>query len=91
MRFPLTEALKLDLINIHKGCKQKYLADRVKSIQLIGNGYAQKQISEILQVSEKTLYNWKQEFLNASDIYHFATPKTNQYQGKLSDEKKTSI
>lgn len=91
MKFPLTASIKLDLSNLHKGSKQKYIADRVKSIQLIGNGYAQKQIAEILGVSEKTLYNWRQEFLNAKDIYEFASPKANQYQGKLDDEKKTSL
>lgn len=91
MKFPLTASIKLDLSNLHKGSKQQYIADRVKSIQLIGKGYAKKQIAEILEVSEKTLYNWRQEYINAKDIYEFASPKANQYQGRLNDEKKTSL
>jgi transposase-like protein len=91
MIFPLTESVKLDLANVHRGSKQKHIADKIKSIQLIGKGYAQNEIAEILDVCEKTVYNWKQEFINSKDIYEFAIPKENQYGGKLDDEKKTSL
>lgn len=91
MRLPLTESTKLDLSNLHHGCKEKYLADKIKSIQLLSKGYKQKEIGGILSVSGKTLYNWKQEFLNSSSVYDFASKRTNSFEGKLNSEKKTSL
>lgn len=91
MRLPLTESIKLDLSNLHQGCKEKYLADKIKSIQLLSKEYKQKEIEGILSVSGKTLYNWKQEFLNSSNVYDFASKRTNNFEGKLNSEKKTSV
>ncbi len=48
-----------ELIRFHKTIKEKRLADRVKSIILLGSGYTHRQIAKILLLDEKTICRYK--------------------------------
>jgi len=48
-----------ELVKLHKTIKEKRLADRVKSIILLGSGHTHRQVAKILLLDEKTICRYK--------------------------------
>lgn len=91
MEFPLKEDDILYLSNVHRGTRDKKVADRLKCIKLLNLGHDQSFIAELLEVDEKTVYNWKTKFLTSKSIEQYITDQPTPYSGKLDELKKTSL
>jgi hypothetical protein len=91
MDFPISEQVAFDLSNIHRGTRDKRVADKIKCIKMLSQNYQKSVIASLLDVDEKTVYNWKEEFLEANNLEGFISGILGNYQGKLDEEKKTSL
>ena len=92
MELPISNQVKLDFSNIHRAAKDKVVADKIKCIKMLSNNEKKSVIAELLEITEKTIYNWRCEFLLAKNVEDFiATSNKSHYRGKLSDLKKTSM
>ena len=91
MNIPLSDQDSFDLKNIHRGTKEKRVADKIKCIRMLSQNIPKSTIASLLEVDEKTVYNWRQEFLESKSIAAFFSDIKGNYQGKLSEEKKTPL
>ena len=91
MNIPLSDQDSFDLTNIHKGTKEKRVADKIKCIRMLSENFPKSTIASLLEVDEKTVYNWRREFLESKSIVAFVSNLKGNYQGKLSEEKKTPL
>ncbi len=91
MELPISEQVEFDLTNIHRAIKGKVGADKIKCIKMLSKNYKQSQIAELLEIGEKTVYNWKQELLSANNVEGFISMKAGNNKGKLNVLKKTSL
>jgi transposase len=79
-----TEELVI-LTEMHRACKDKKTADRIKTILMLNNGFTYLQISEILLIDERTINRYKKLYLNQGVDGLIA----DNYQGgfmKMTDE-----
>lgn len=90
MEFPLKDQTIFDLSNLHRGTRDKKVADKLKCIKLLNQHESQTYISELLEIDEKTVYNWRKEYLEANSLEIFITGRLGNHKGKFDDEKKTS-
>ncbi len=58
----LTERYKIKLRNIHKSCKNKRHADRIKAVLLCDKGYSFKEIASILLLDDSTVRNYINDY-----------------------------
>lgn len=92
MELPISDQLRLDFSNIHLAAKDKVVADKIKCIKMLSNNEKKWIIAELLEITEKTIYNWRCEFLSAKNVGDFiAPPNKSHYKGKLPGLKKTSL
>lgn len=91
MELPISEQIEFDLSNIHRAVKIKTTADKIKCIKMLSRDFRKSQIAELLEIGEKTVYNWKQEFLSSKTVEEFVAPDKGNHKGKLSELKKTSL
>lgn len=91
MELPLSDQVDFDLSNIHRAVKGKVSADKIKCIKMLSGNYKKSQIAELLEIGEKTVYNWKSDFLSARNVEEFIAPIQGNHKGKLSGLKKTSL
>jgi transposase-like protein len=91
MEIPIREQVEFDLSNIHRAVKVKVIADKIKCIKMLSRNFKKSQIAELLEIGEKTVYNWKHEFISAKNVQEFIAPDIGNHKGKLSDLKKTSL
>lgn len=71
MELPISEQVEFDLSNIHRAIKGKVVADKIKCIKMLSRNYNKLQITELLEIGEKTIYSWKQDFLSARSVEAF--------------------
>ena len=64
----LTEEEVVNLKQLHKRVSERRLADRIKLVLLLDQGYSQRQISEILLLDEDTITLWVKRFKQRSSI-----------------------
>lgn len=86
MNIPLSDQDSFDLTNIHRGTKDKRVADKLKCIRMLSQNFPKASIAWVLEVDEKTVYNWKQEFLASKSIADFVSGIQGNYP-----KKKTSL
>ena len=91
MEFPLRDIDILDISNIHRGTRIKKVADKLKWIKLLSQKRSYSSIAEVLEIDEKTVYNWKKEFLEVRSLQEFVAEPSGNYSGKLDDEKNFSV
>lgn len=60
--FTLTEKQINNLKTAHRGCKDKRLADRIKSVVLLGTGWTVSEIAEALLLDEDTVRTYSQKY-----------------------------
>jgi transposase len=88
--YRLTKDQIVSLKILHRSLRDKRLADRVKAVVLLGNGWSSPQVAEALLVDEKTIRNWH-------DIYREAGEEgliQLHYQGKppmLNESQQTEL
>lgn len=58
----LTSKEREDLIKLHNSIKEKRLADRVKCIVLLSDGYTQNEVASILFITARTVFRYKELF-----------------------------
>ncbi|MEK6615406.1 MAG: helix-turn-helix domain-containing protein [Bacteroidota bacterium] len=63
---------------LHKKCKDKYIADRIKCILALDNGYRYSEVSEMILIKESTVWRWKEE-VNEGGMEQLLK---NDYKGK---------
>jgi hypothetical protein len=89
MELPISDQVKLDFSNIHRAAKDKVVADKIKCIKMLSKNEKKSIIAKLLEITEKTIYNWRCEFLSAKKVEEFiAPPNKSHYRGKLSGLKK---
>ena len=91
MELPLKEQDVLALSKIHRGTKDKRVADKLKCIKLLDQGHEQSFIAQLLEVDEKTVFNWKKKFLESRDFQQILTSQSGNHTGKLDTFKKTPL
>jgi hypothetical protein len=92
MELPISNQVRLDFSNIHRAARDKVVADKIKCIKMLSNKEKKSVIAELLEITERTIYNWRCEFLSARNVEEFITPPSkSHYRGKLSDLKKTAL
>jgi hypothetical protein len=91
MEFPLNEQDALDLSNIHRGTRERVVADKLKCIKLLSKKHPQSFIADLLDIDDKTVYNWKKEFLGSKNIQDFVVGRQIGYSGRLDGLKKTAL
>ena len=91
MVLPLNDQVEFDLSNIHRAVKGKAVADKIKCIKMLSRNFKKSQIADLLEIGEKTVYNWKSDFLSARNVEEFIAPIQGNHKGKLSGLKKTSL
>ncbi len=64
----LTEEEVISLKQLHKQVSERRLADRIKLVLLLHQGYSQRQISGILLLDEDTITLWVKRFTQRSSI-----------------------
>lgn len=91
MEFPLNDRDIMAISDAHRGTRNKKVADRLKCIKLLNQSHDQSFIAELLEIDEKTVYNWKTKYLESKSIEQFIADQPHSYSGKLDDLKKTSF
>jgi transposase len=87
--FHLSEAERISLTTLHRGCHDKRTADRIKAILLVDKGYTYQQIEEILLIDERTLGRYKKIYQDkgavglVSDNYSGGSYKLSEEQRRL--------
>lgn len=84
----LTPKEKSDLKKLHGSIKEKRLADRIKCILLLSDGYTQKQVAQILLFDERTVLRYKKLYTEGVNKllewdYTGKQPKLSPEQEKL--------
>lgn len=89
-KLTLTEEQIKELRVIHKALKDKRSADRIKSIYLLGTGWTQEEIHEVLLLDEATLRHYVKRYLEGG----VTNLVSNHYlggQAKLTSEEMTKL
>lgn len=60
----LTFGQKAEIISLHRQCKERRFADRLKAILLLDKGLSCGQIGEILLQDDDTIRNYKKKYLS---------------------------
>jgi len=86
--FHISEEEKKELIKIHKTVKEKRLADKIKAILLLGDGYSFKSCEEIIHLDDRTLRRYKSIYIEKGieglleNKYKGRSPKLTEEQSK---------
>ena len=60
----LSKAEEAELKRLHKKCKERRMADRIKTILLLNKGISYEQISEILLLDDSTLRDYYELYVS---------------------------
>jgi transposase len=84
----LTTEQRLSYVTIHKKCKDKKKADRIKSILMLDKGFGYDEIAELLLLDDMTIRRWHQLYQSSGiktlleDNYVGRKPKLDSLQQK---------
>ena len=59
----LTEEQRKEYKRVHKKCKDKHFADRIKSILALDKGHSFEHIAELLMIDDTSVRRWHEQFL----------------------------
>lgn len=88
--FDLTDSELVILKVAHKVTKDKWLADRLKAVISLGNGWPLEEVAEILLLDPETLRNYLKIFKEGG-VKALADRKYKGRQSKLTDAQKSSL
>lgn len=77
----LTDRQRITYRHLHKRCKEKRYADRIKSILALDKGYSYEQIAELLMIDDTSIRRWYEQYLSggiealSQDDYQGSEPK----------------
>jgi transposase len=60
----LTSEEKVEIIRLHRQCKERRFADRLKAILLLDEGLSFDRVAEILLLDDDTIRNYKKQYLS---------------------------
>ena len=60
----LTSEQKAEIKLLHRQCKERKFADKLKAILLLDRGLSCEEISEILLIDDDTIRNYKKQYLS---------------------------
>lgn len=86
----LSDNQKREYKQLHKKCKERWNADRIKCILALDKGYSIGEIAEILMREESTVWRWKEDFEEGG----IEQLLKNDYKGKeccLSEEQQKEL
>lgn len=81
---------KDELKVLHKSFKDKKIADRIKCILLLDNGYSEDEIKQILLMSIRSIKRYK-EIYRLNGVVELLTLNYKAYSGKLSKEQEKEL
>jgi len=64
MNLELTEDQKRKLMQLHRFCKQRRFADKIKSVLLLDKGFSCEQVAAILLLDDDTVRIYRNQYLN---------------------------
>ena len=84
----LTDEQRSEYKRMHKKCKKKHYADRIKSILALDKGYSFEHIAELLMIDDTSVRRWHEQFQQGGietllkDDYQGSDPKLSMEQQK---------
>lgn len=84
----LTHTQRSEYKRLHKKCKDKHFADRIKSILALDRGYSFEHIAELLMIDHTSVRRWHEQFMKGGietllkDNYQGSEPKLSIEQQK---------
>ena len=64
LKLNLTTSQKIEFISLHKKCKERKIADKIKSILLLNDDFSCQEVAKILLLDDDTIRNYRTTFLN---------------------------
>ena len=84
----LTNEQRSEYKRMHKKCKKKHFADRIKSILALDAGYGFEEIAQLLMIDDTSVRRWYEQFLKSGiaallkDDYKGSDPPLSMQQQK---------
>lgn len=64
MTFVLTDTERINIISLHRSCKEKKSADKLKAILLLDKGFSCSEVAEMLLLDDDTIRTYRNQYLN---------------------------
>lgn len=81
----LTPEQKQEFKQLHRSCKQRRFADRIKAILLLNDGYSCAEVGQILLLDDDTIRTYKKNYIKHG-ITYLCADKYKGTTGKLTPE-----
>ena len=66
MKLKLTQEQRTEIIQLHKKCRERKHADKLKSILLLDDGFSCTDVGRILLLDDDTVRKYRNQYLNIS-------------------------
>lgn len=69
MTIKLSQEEKIKIKKLHRNCKQRKHADKLKAILMLDNGFSCVEVGEVLLLDDDTIRNYRNTYLNEGSVF----------------------